>query len=261
MPELPEVEFAVRQLRRRLVGRTIVALRAHHKAQRRTLSARTATTLRGETVDRVERRGKHQLLHLKGGATVLVHFRLSGDWEFTDAAAPLPRHTRVSIELDNATRVVLTDPRALCTFTVHSRSAPPQLDLGPEPEDPALTPAALRALLRPRRGAIKPVLLDQTLLAGVGNIYAQEACWHARLSPTAAAASLTLPRVSRLLVALRKALADGHTNAGRYHQAERPIPFKVYDRKGDPCPRCGTKIRQITQAQRSTYFCPKCQAS
>lgn len=260
MPELPEVEFAVRRLRRRLIGRTIVAVRAHHAAQRRTLGHRITARIRGAVVERVERRGKHQLVHLAGGATILVHFRLNGDWEYTAVAAVLPKHTRVSLELDNATRIALTDARALCTFTYHAPSAPPRLDLGPDPEDRTLTPIRLHAPLAARRVAIKPLLLDQSLIAGVGNIYAQEACWHARLSPATLASSLTVARVASLLAALRAALADGHINAGRYHRAERPIPFKVYDRKGKPCPRCGTKIRQITQAQRSTYFCPKCQA-
>ena len=139
-------------------------------------------------------------------------------------------------------------------------SAPPRLDLGPDPEDPKLTPTALRTRLATRHGAIKPVLLDQSVVAGVGNIYAQEACWHARLAPTARASSLSTARVERLLDALRRALAAGHVNAGHYHRGEREIPFKVYARKGEPCLRCGTKIRQITQSQRSTFFCPRCQA-
>ena len=260
MPELPEVEFAVRRLRRRLVGRTIVALRAHHAAQRRTLGARVVARVIGTRVLGVERRGKHQLLHLADGATLLVHFRMAGDWAFTRRAAALPPHARVSIELDNAARVILTDPRALCTFTFHAPGAPPRLDLGPEPEDRSLTPTALRVRLSARRGAIKPVLLDQSVVAGVGNIYAQEACWHARLAPTARASSLTTARVARLLAGLRTSLGDGHVNAARYHRGERSIPFKVYDREGAPCSRCGSKIRRITQAQRSTYFCPRCQA-
>lgn len=259
MPELPEVEFAVRQLRRRLAGRTIVAVRAHHAAQRRGLPARTARRLAGARVVRVERRGKHQLLHLGDGATLLVHFRMSGDWAFPRRGAPLPPHTRVSFELDDGSRVALTDPRALSTLTWHAPATPPALALGPEPEDPALTPAALRARLAARRSPIKPVLLDQGILAGVGNIYASEACWHARIAPTARASSLTLARAARLLDALRRALADGHINAARYHTGERPIPFKVYDREREPCLRCGSRIRRITQSQRSTYFCPKCQ--
>jgi formamidopyrimidine-DNA glycosylase len=103
-------------------------------------------------------------------------------------------------------------------------------------------------------------LLDQSVIAGVGNIYAAEALWHAQISPRAAAASLSALRAKRLLVGIRAALADGHVNAGRYHRGERVIPFNVYDREGEPCPRCESPVRRIAQAGRSTYFCARCQA-
>jgi formamidopyrimidine-DNA glycosylase len=207
----------------------------------------------------VLRRGKHQLVILDDGATLLIHFRMNGDWVIDRCDAQLPPHARVTLELENGRRVVLTDPRALCTLTWHRADALPDLGLGPEPEDPALTPYALQSRLAARHGPIKPVLLDQSVVAGVGNIYAAEACWHARISPRAAASALTRPRVERLLVGLRTALADGHVNAGRYHRGEREIPFRVYDREGEPCERCGTSIRRIAQAGRSTYFCARCQ--
>jgi formamidopyrimidine-DNA glycosylase len=211
-------------------------------------------------VVRVERRGKHQLLVLDDGATLLVHFRMDGDWDLGRSDGLLPRHARASLEFDGGRRAVLTDPRALCTVTWHAPHLPPDLALGPEPEDPALTPDTLRSRLASKRGPIKPVLLDQSVLAGVGNIYAAEACWHARISPSARAASLGLARVSRLLDGLRAALADGHVNAGRYHRGERLIPFRVYDREGEPCDRCGRAVRCVVQSGRSTYFCSRCQA-
>lgn len=260
MPELPEVEFAVRRLRRAVRGRRILRLRAHHRSQARTLPPRVVRAVEGRVVVRVERRGKHQLLVLDDGATLLVHFRMDGDWELGRSDRLLPRHARASLEFDGGRRAVLTDPRALCTVTWHAPHLPPSLALGPEPEDPALTPDILRARLAGTRGPIKPVLLGQSVLAGVGNIYAAEACWHARISPRARAASLGLARVSRLLDGLRAALADGHVNAGRYHRGERLIPFRVYDREGGPCDRCGRDIRRIVQSGRSTYFCARCQA-
>jgi formamidopyrimidine-DNA glycosylase len=122
-----------------------------------------------------------------------------------------------------------------------------------------VTPSVLRTALARKRGPIKPALLDQRMLAGVGNIYAAEACWHARVSPRAKASSLSLARVARLLEGLRTALADGHRNAGRYHEGEREVPFRVYDRAGEPCGRCGAAIRRIVQAGRGTWFCPRCQ--
>jgi formamidopyrimidine-DNA glycosylase len=210
----------------------------------------------GQRVTAVERRGKHQLVTLADGSTLLIHFRLNGDWDFGRGT---PAHARVTIELDNGRCAVLTDPRALCTVTWHAADQPPLLDLGPEPEDAGLTPTLFRARLAARRSPIKPTLLDQSLVAGVGNIYAAEACWHAAIAPTAPARSLSLARVTRLLAGLRTALADGHINAARYHTGERTIPFKVYDREGEPCRRCGRAIKRIVQAGRGTWYCPGCQ--
>ncbi len=259
MPELPEVEYAVRRLRRVVRGRTIEQLRAHHPAQRRTVTARVAAKVSGERILDVERRGKHQLLHLESGAVLLVHFRMNGDWSLGKSGTVLPPHARVTLDLSGGRRAVLTDSRALCTVTWHAPGASPELGLGPEPEDPKLTPEILRARLAAKRGPIKQVLLDQAVLAGVGNIYAAEALWHAKVNPRAAANSLSIARVKILLAGLRTALADGHINAGRYHKGEREIPFKVYDREGEPCRRCEAAIVRITQSGRSTYFCKRCQ--
>lgn len=259
MPELPEVEFAVRRLRRAVRGRRIDAVCVHHRAQGRTLTPAVARRIRGTRITDVVRRGKHQLILLDDGATLLVHFRLDGDWEITGAAAVLPRHARVTFDLEGDRRISLTDPRALCTIDWHAPGTPPLLDLGPEPEDAAFTAADLRTRLTRKRGPIKPALLDQRMIAGVGNIYAGEACWHARINPTAASNTLSPARVARLLAGLRTALGDGHTNAGRYRSGERTIPFKVYDRENEPCPRCATPIRRIVQSARGTWFCPRCQ--
>lgn len=259
MPELPEVEFAARRLWRAMRGRSITALRALHPSQRRALGATAPRRVRGRHATRVERLGKHQVIHLDDGSALVVHFRLNGDWDVGRTTAALPPHARVVIELEGDRRVALVDSRALCTVRWHAPGALPDLGLGPDPEDPAVTPASLRAALARKRGPIKPALLDQRLLAGVGNIYAAEACWHAQVDPRVRASSLSPARVGRLLAGLRKALADGHRNAGRYHAGERLVPFKVYDREGDPCRRCRSRVRRIEQAGRSTYFCPGCQ--
>ena len=261
MPELPEVEFAVRRLRRLARGRTVVALNVHHPSQRRQLRSRAIRRVTDRRIIAVERRGKHQLLCLDDGAILLVHFRMNGDWEYTRATDALPPHTRVSLDLSGGRRVSLTDSRALCTVRWCAPGALPDLGLGPEPEDPALTGAALRARLAGRRGPIKPALLDQALVAGVGNIYAAEACWHARIHPAARASRLSLQRVTRLLDALRATLSDGHENARRQSRGERQIPFEVYDRALEPCSRCDAPIRRIAQAGRGTWYCPRCQRS
>jgi formamidopyrimidine-DNA glycosylase len=258
MPELPEVEFAVRWLRGVIVGRRVTAIEVHHRSQARQLPPRDRARLTGRRVTAIERRGKHQLLHLDDRAALLVHFRLDGDWAEVARGGPRPPHTRVTLRFGRRA-LALTDPRALCTVRYVRAGADPGLDLGPEPEDPSITPALLRARLVLRRAPIKPLLLDQRLLAGVGNIYATEACWHARIDPATRADRLSLPEVARLLRGLRRTLGDGHENAGRYHRGERAIPFEAYDRAGAPCTRCGTRIRRIEQAGRGTWFCPRCQ--
>ncbi len=260
MPELPEVEYAARRARRVLHGRRIVALRTHHPSQARALPERHARQAQGRAVVGVERRGKAQLILLDTGASLLVHFRMNGDWALGRRATALPPHARVSLDLDDGRRLTLVDSRALCRVTWHAASAPPRLHLGPEADDPSLTPADLRQRFGRKRGPLKPALMDQAVLAGIGNIYASEACWHAQVSPRARASSLTRPRAERLLEGLRAALADGHVNAGRYHRGERQIPFRVYDREGEPCDRCAATIRRAVQAGRSTYWCPRCQA-
>lgn len=258
MPELPEVEYAVRWLRGVVGGRRITAVGVHHRSQARQLPPRDRARITGRRITAVERRGKHQLLHLDDRATLLVHFRLDGDWTEVPRGHERPPHTRVTLQLGRRT-LALTDPRALCTIRYVTAGHDLGLDLGPEPEDESLTPAVLRARLALRRVPIKPLLLDQRLLAGVGNIYATEACWHARIHPAARADALSARQVARLLRGLRRTLGDGHENAGRYHRGERAIPFEAYDRDGEPCTRCGTRIRRVAQAGRGTWYCPRCQ--
>lgn len=258
MPELPEVESAVRWLRPIVVGRRITAIEAHHRSQARQLPSRDRARISGRRVVRVERRGKHQLIHLDDRALLLVHFRLDGDWVEQPRRDEPPRHMRVSILLGSR-RLALTDPRALCSVRYVPPGADAGLDLGPEPEDPALTAVLLRGRLASRRVPIKPLLLDQRLLAGVGNIYATEACWHARIHPARRADLLTAGEVTRLLAGLRRTLRDGHVNAGRHRTGGRAIPFEAYDRAGEPCRRCGTRIRRVEQAGRGTWYCPTCQ--
>lgn len=258
MPELPEVERAARTLRAAVAGKTIARIAVLHPALRRRVSAAQLRRLRGATVAGVERRGKHQLLRLEDGSVVHVHFRMTGDWHIGTTALPLPRFARAVIELSDGTRAVLDDPRALSTLVVHRPGAFPDLGLGPEPGDRALTATTLHAAFANRRGPIKPVLLDQRVIAGLGNIYAAEALWHARISPTARASGLTQPRLRSLLAAVRKVI-DRATGA-RYRDGSASR-LNVYDRAGRPCRRCGSAIERIVQAGRSTYYCPECQAS
>ena len=256
MPELPEVESAIRRLRAAIVGKTIDRVILTHRSLRRRLTPARLRSLRGARVESIERRGKHQLIHLDDGRVLHAHFRMTGDWLTDRADDPLPRFARAALVVADGSRVVLDDPRALSTLDLHPANAPVDLGLGPEPSDPALTAESLRAALAKRRGPIKPVLLDQRVIAGLGNIYAAEALWHARVAPTKPASSLSPIEVSRLLAAIRTVI-DRATGA-RYTD-ESVNRLAVYDREGKACRRCGTKIRRIVQAGRSTYYCPRCQ--
>jgi formamidopyrimidine-DNA glycosylase len=258
MPELPEVEFAAGVLRRAVEGRTIAAVRVLHAAHARRLGTDAAARLRQLRVERVTRRGKHQLLHLSDGSTVHVHFRMTGDWTVGRSSDPEQRHARVVFDFEDGTRVTLDDPRALSTVTVHAAGVDPLPALGPEATDPALNGTVLGSALARRRGPIKTALLDQRVVAGLGNIYVVEALWFARIDPRTVASSLNVERRRRLVAGIRRALAKGSSDPSRYGR-EGSARFNVYDREGLKCRRCGGTVRRILQAQRSTYFCGKCQ--
>lgn len=259
MPELPEVDEAARRLRERVMGRTITRITGLHPSQRRQLPAASRRQAEGQGIVAVDRRGKHQLIRLANGASIHVHFLLDGDWSFTLLPDAPPRFARVEIVLDDGTRVSLTDPRALCIVKVYTAANPPTLKIGPDADDPGVTAGFFGARLARRRVAIKVALLDQKLLAGIGNIYAAEALWRARISPEAPADSLSAARVTRLLASVRDALADGVARAVRYRTSDRADQFHVYDREGKPCDRCGMILRRLIQGGRSTCYCPRCQ--
>ena len=255
MPELPEVERARRLLDAAIAGRSIVVVDVLHRSLARRLSNSAIASLSGVGIVGVSRRGKHQLIRLTDGRTVHAHFRMTGDWLIDRASDPLPRFARVSIVLDDGSRVVLDDPRALSTIDIHPAGAEPDLGLGPEPFDAAFTVAWLHDAFSKRRAPIKPVLLDQRVVAGLGNIYAAEALWTARLSPATPARSLDQAELVRLRAAILRVIE--RASGARY--ADGSSRFAVYDREGMHCRRCGATIKRIVQAGRSTYYCPGCQ--
>ena len=258
MPELPEVEAAMQLLRRRAKGHTIAKVRLLHPSFKRRVRPATLRALAGARIVRVERRGKHQLLHLDDGRIVHVHFRMNGDWEHGKTDAPLPRFARAVIDFEGGSRLALVDSRALGTLDVHPAGVELALGLGPDAADRGWTAVALGRALATRRGPVKPALLDQKLVAGLGNIYAAESLWRARISPAQRAASLTEKQVR----ALRSAIAAVITRAtGSRYTDDDTATLDVYDREGLPCRRCKTPIERITQAGRSTYFCPHCQVN
>jgi formamidopyrimidine-DNA glycosylase len=256
MPELPEVESAVRRLRTAIAGKTIANATVLHPALQRRLSNARARSLRGARVVDVERRGKHQLMRLEDGRTLHAHFRMAGDWTLDRASDELPRFARAQLSFTDGTRVVLDDPRALSTLDLHAANADVDLGLGPEPSDASLTVEYLATAFAKKRGAIKPVLLDQRVIAGIGNIYAAEALWTAKISPETKASELTSTQIAALLRAIRKVIERA---TGARYTDDDVSRLAVYDREGKPCRRCRTPVERIVQAGRSTYFCPYCQ--
>lgn len=259
MPELPEVETAARRLRPVVQGRTLVAVRTLHPSTRRALPDDRAASLAGRRIADVLRRGKHQLLLLDDGSVLHAHFRMNGDWHVAPTGDPLPAHARATLDLDDGTRVALVDSRALGSLVWHPAADDALPALGPDATDPAFDAAALERALAGRRGPIKPLLLDQRVVAGVGNIYAAEALWVARIHPATPVGRLGAVRRARLVAALREVLERALADPGRYQDGEALARLHVYDREGEPCERCGTAIRRVVQAGRSTCFCPGCQ--
>lgn len=261
MPELPEVERAALLARGISAGRTITSVIVRHKSQRRGLPARDARSLAGDRVLTVERRGKSQRFVLASGRVLHVHFRMTGDWLVPGPGA-LPRTVRAIITFDDGSRLALDDPRAL---SVLSLCGPGDSDdhLGPDALGPALTARPLAAALASRRIAIKVALLDQAIVAGIGNIYASESLWRARIDPRIPANRLDVARLGALVRAIRATMTAAMNRQERYYgregaESERGR-FAVYDREGKPCRRCRALIKRLTQAGRSTYFCPNCQ--
>jgi formamidopyrimidine-DNA glycosylase len=282
MPELPEVEVLVRHLAPLLRGKRIRAVDVRRaKTVRPHAPADFAAALAGATVREVTRRAKFLVFHLgrpraRADFTLLGHLGMTGRMWLQPRRAPLPKHAAVALGLDAHTWV-FEDARRFGRLTL---DLTPLAALGPEPLDAAFTPDVLAAALRGGRQAIKVKLLDQTLVAGVGNIYASEALHRAGISPRRRAASLKRAEAARLHAAIRDVLGeairfgstvpldfpgaaarDGLFYYGRAagtpdYYAER---LAVYDRAGRPCGRCGRPVRRIVQAARSTYFCAGCQ--
>lgn len=261
MPELPEVEHAAAVARAIAVGRTITSVTVRHPSQRRSLPARDARTLIGDRVVAVVRRGKAQRFHMASGSEFSVHFRMTGDW-LIPAPGPLPRTVRVVFAFDDGGRLALDDPRALSVVSLCAEDDDD--DLGPDAIGPSLTAKYLAGALQSRRIPIKVALLDQTVVAGVGNIYASEALWIAKIDPRIPSNRLEPTRLGRLVRAVRATLTAALERQERYYGTKSGASdderFAVYDREGEPCRRCGSRIKRITQSARSTYFCSKCQA-
>jgi formamidopyrimidine-DNA glycosylase len=267
VPELPEVETIRTQLEPRLVGRRLELVSILDARLTRPLDPReVAAELQGARVEAVERRGKYLLLRLDSGSGLLVHLRMTGSFGFEPTT-----HERAVLELEDGERLVYRDVRRFGTWLVlDAVELDPYLATknGPEPLSSRFTSAWLARQLSRRRAPLKAVLLDQRVVAGLGNIYADEALWRARLSPLRPASSVDPDDVPRLHRAVRAALRTGIARQGAslrdYAKPDGGAgamqeEFRVYGREGEPCPRCGTPIAKARVGGRGTWYCPRCQ--
>jgi formamidopyrimidine-DNA glycosylase len=271
MPELPEVETIRRQLAPHLEGRTIIEVEILDPRWTRPDDPRTVErALRGRRVEKVSRSGKYLVWQLSGDVYLLVHLRMTGALLFDPA--PEPPHTRVRFELDGGHRLAYVDPRRFGTGHVLSGAAARdeylRERLGIEPLTPEFTLEHLRSLAKGRRAPAKSFILDQRRIAGVGNIYADEALFRARIHPLRPAGDLKRPQLAALRDGIEDALLAGieakgatiddfrHVDGARGSFQDR---FLVHRREGEPCPRCGTTIRKLVVGGRGTYVCEHCQ--
>lgn len=270
MPELPEVETVARSL---VIGQgdglSVLGLRVARAGigWARSVAAPSPRSFRQNIVGRrviaVGRRGKFIRLDLSQGS-LLVHLRMSGDLLLGRGEQPLGSHSRVQLYFDDGVQLSFNDPRKFGRVWLLDDPGLVLGTLGPEPFDRALTPARFYRMLAERNRQLKPLLLDQTFIAGLGNIYADEALWTARLHPLALSSRLSKEQAGSLLAAIRKVLREGIRRNGAsidwvYRGGEFQNHFKAYQRTGEPCLRCGRKIARSIVGQRSTHFCPNCQ--
>lgn len=269
MPELPEVETVVRALRQPLIGRTITGVRNDWP---RHISTPTLDELRarihGCQIQAINRRAKYLVFSLTHGETLIAHLKMSGHLAVVAAEQSADKHVHTVFELDNGQELRFRDIRKF--GRVYLVQEPDEIlgKLGPEPLEPTFTPALLAERINGRTRALKPLLLDQQRLAGVGNIYADEALFYAKLHPTRPANTLNEDEISTLHGAIQKVLNMGIEREGASielyvkpdgSKGDMQNAVAVFRRTGEPCYECGRPIERIVLGGRSTHFCANCQ--
>jgi formamidopyrimidine-DNA glycosylase len=264
MPELPEVETFARQLKPALIGKTILSADLRWK---RTLALPSPQKFRaqvkGQKIIDVGRRAKYLNIQLED-FNLLIHLRMSGDLLVRNSTIGLEKHDRLIIKLTGNKSLVFNDTRKFGRVWLTANLEEVLGKLGPEPFSKAFTPQWLHTALHTKRRQLKPLLLDQTFLAGLGNIYTDEALHMAKLHPVSASDSVTAKQAEALHEAIRKVLKAGIRRNGAsidwaYRGGQFQNYFRVYDREGTACPVCGTEIQKIIVGQRGTHVCPNCQ--
>jgi formamidopyrimidine-DNA glycosylase len=269
MPELPEVETVVRLLRLQLVGRVILSLRTQWARHiDRPQLPEFQSRIKGRAIEDVYRRGKFILVALDQEETLIVHLRMTGHLTVVDASLPPDKHTHTIFELDSGQELRFRDPRKFGRVYL-VRDVPEVVGgLGPEPLDSEFTPEVLSQILSGRKRILKPFLLDQSMIAGIGNIYADEALFNAQLLPTRRTDSLSADEIAALFAGIQEVLHLGIAREGASistyvkpdgEKGDMQNEVKVFRRTGEACYRCGEVIQRIILGGRSTHFCPGCQ--
>ena len=269
MPELPEVETTVRGLEPVLKGVRLGNVETRRADLRRPFPADLRQRMTGATVINLGRRAKYGLIETDRGDTMIFHLGMSGRWR-VDPAELMP-HDHLLIATEAGRTLALNDPRRFGSVdlwaTADLDAYPPFAAMGPEPLGPGLSADHLLAALAGRKASIKLMLLDQRIVAGLGNIYVCEALFLARISPKTAAGRISLPRLERLVVAIREvllaAIEAGGSSLRDYVRPDGELgyfskQFAVYGREGEPC-GCGGLVQRYSEGGRSTFWCPKCQ--
>jgi formamidopyrimidine-DNA glycosylase len=267
MPELPEVETTVRGLERILKGRRIVRIEARRPDLRRALPVDLGQRLTGARITALGRRAKYGWIATDRGDTLVFHLGMSGKWRVDPTG--IEKHDHFIIETDEGRRVALNDPRRFGSLDLVPTDElavwPTFAALGPEPLE--ISAVELRRRLAGRKAPIKLLLLDQRIIAGLGNIYVCEALYRAGIHPKRAGGSISLERLRRLVVeihdVLAEAIAAGGSTLRDFASPDGELgyfskSFAVYDREGKPC-ACGGTVRRMVQGGRSTFYCPRCQ--
>lgn len=273
MPELPEVETVRRNLEQLLTGTVIrdVVLGDFTGCIEHPTPEQFVERVRGRRITGTRRRGKNLLIDLDPDDAIAIHLRMTGDLQVVQAQEPSSKHHHLTFSLIDGRELRFSDTRKFGRLRLLTPAEFDALDerIGPEPFDHRLTVDRFHHLLQTRTRAIKTLIMDQEFMAGVGNIYADEALYAARIHPTRAANSLSITEASHLLnairTALRSAIDRGGTTIRDYRnglgeQGGNQHYLQIYQlHEGDPCPRCGTEIQRIVVGQRGTRFCPRCQ--
>lgn len=269
MPELPEVETIKNDLQASLKGRTIVGLRVDWEGCVGRPSVKEfSSQVVGSRIDDVGRRGKFLVFRLSGGLTLLVHLRMTGRLLLSETTAPWEAHTHLCFELNDGRELRFVNVRKFGRLYLVADPEEFLGDLGPEPLDDGFRVEDFRALFANRRGMIKPLLLNQRFIAGLGNIYCDEALFQARIHPQRTADTLTSSDLGRLYRAIRGVLREGIAEQGTTRsdyvrpdgsEGSHQYSLSVSGRAGEPCVGCGTKIERLVVGGRGTYFCPRCQ--